>query len=80
MNDDKLHHLINVLRIRNNSPIKISNGKGILFFGKLKDNNIQLSSKKESRHQRIERALRNNLRKRKVFQNKISKRYKKNKK
>lgn len=47
LNDDKLHHLINVLRIRNNSPIKISNGKGILFFGKLKDNNIQISSKKE---------------------------------
>jgi len=41
---------------------------------------MQLSSKKESRHQRIERALRNNLRKRKVFQNRISKRYKKNKK
>ena len=47
LNDDKLHHLINVLRIRNNSPIKISNGEGILFFGKLKDNNIQISSKKE---------------------------------
>ena len=47
LNDDKLHHLINVLRIKNNSPIKISNGEGILFFGKLKDNNIQISSKKE---------------------------------
>ena len=47
LSDDKLHHLINVLRIRNNSPIKISNGKGILFFGKLKDKNIQISSKKE---------------------------------
>tara|TARA_B100000470_G_C19519240_1_gene271069 strand:+ start:246 stop:371 length:126 start_codon:yes stop_codon:yes gene_type:complete len=41
---------------------------------------MQLSSKKESRYQRIERALRNNLRKRKVFQNRISKRRKKIKK
>ena len=24
LNDDKLHHLFNVLRVRNNSPIKIS--------------------------------------------------------
>ena len=49
LNDDKLHHLINVLRIRNNSPIKISNGEGILFFGKLKDNNIEISSKKNTK-------------------------------
>ena len=32
LNDDKLHHLINVLRIRNNSPIKISNGEGICLL------------------------------------------------
>jgi len=53
LDDDKLHHLNNVLRIRNNSPIKISNGKGFLFFGKLKDNNIQLSSKKEYKRGKI---------------------------
>tara|TARA_B100001123_G_C14972607_1_gene892272 strand:+ start:715 stop:840 length:126 start_codon:yes stop_codon:yes gene_type:complete len=34
---------------------------------------MQLSSKKVSRQDRIERALRNNLKKRKKFQNKINK-------
>ena len=34
---------------------------------------MQLNSKKELRHQRIERALKNNLKKRKIFQNKIKK-------
>ena len=34
---------------------------------------MQLNSKKESRHKRIEQALRNNLKKRKIFQNKINK-------
>jgi len=38
---------------------------------------MQLNSKKELRHQRIERALRNNLKKRKIFQNKA---YKENQK
>jgi len=38
---------------------------------------MQLNSKKELRQQRIERALKNNLKKRKLFQNKI---YKENKK
>tara|TARA_B100000470_G_C19430337_1_gene232656 strand:+ start:148 stop:273 length:126 start_codon:yes stop_codon:yes gene_type:complete len=41
---------------------------------------MHLNSKKELRHQRIERALRNNLKKRKVFQNKINKESKKIKK
>ncbi len=41
---------------------------------------MQLNSKKELRHQRIERALRNNLKKRKIFQNKINKDNKKIKK
>tara|TARA_B000000460_G_scaffold201337_1_gene147983 strand:+ start:207 stop:332 length:126 start_codon:yes stop_codon:yes gene_type:complete len=41
---------------------------------------MQLNSKKELRHQRIERALRNNLKKRKIFQNKINKGSKKIKK
>tara|TARA_B100001996_G_C18349042_1_gene473235 strand:+ start:500 stop:625 length:126 start_codon:yes stop_codon:yes gene_type:complete len=41
---------------------------------------MQLNSKKESRHQRIERALKNNLKKRKIFQNKIIKGSKKIKK
>tara|TARA_B100000929_G_scaffold254271_1_gene215491 strand:+ start:120 stop:236 length:117 start_codon:yes stop_codon:yes gene_type:complete len=38
---------------------------------------MQLNSKKELRQQRIEKALRNNLKKRKIFQNKINKKEKK---
>jgi len=34
---------------------------------------MQLNSKKELRHRRIEQALRSNLKKRKIFQNKINK-------
>ena len=41
---------------------------------------MQLNSKKESRNQRIEQALRNNLKKRKIFQNKFKKEIKKLKK
>ena len=39
---------------------------------------MQLNSKKVLRFQRIERALKNNLKKRKVFQNKIKKKTKNN--
>ena len=41
---------------------------------------MQLNSKKELRLQRIERALKDNLKKRKVFQDKINKESKKIKK
>ena len=41
---------------------------------------MQLNSKKELKQQRIEQALRNNLKKRKIFQNKINKDGKKIKK
>ena len=41
---------------------------------------MQLNSKKELRFQRIERALKDNLKKRKIFQNKINKESKKIKK
>jgi hypothetical protein len=41
---------------------------------------MQLNSKKELRLQRIERALKSNLKKRKIFQNKINKESKKIKK
>tara|TARA_B100001250_G_scaffold383877_1_gene378176 strand:- start:2921 stop:3043 length:123 start_codon:yes stop_codon:yes gene_type:complete len=34
---------------------------------------MQLNSKKVSRQQRIERALKNNLKKRKIFQNRTNK-------
>ena len=40
---------------------------------------MQLNSKKVLRFQRIERALKNNLKKRKVFQDKIKKKIKNNK-
>ena len=40
---------------------------------------MQISLKKEKRHQRIEQALKNNLKKRKVFQDKIKKKIKNNK-
>tara|TARA_B100001013_G_C24400297_1_gene359723 strand:- start:271 stop:396 length:126 start_codon:yes stop_codon:yes gene_type:complete len=41
---------------------------------------MQLSSKKELRNQKIGRALKDNLKKRKIFQYKINKGHKKNKK
>ena len=34
---------------------------------------MQINLKKEQRYQKIERALKNNLKKRKIFQNKIKK-------
>jgi len=47
LNDDKLHHLIKVLRVKNNSPIKVTNGKGLIYFGKFEDNKVKITSKKE---------------------------------
>ena len=40
---------------------------------------MQINLKKEKRYQRIERALKNNLKKRKVFQDKIKRKIKNNK-
>ena len=40
---------------------------------------MQINLKKELRLQRIERALRNNLKKRKIFQDKIKRKIKNNK-
>ena len=40
---------------------------------------MQINLKKEQKYQRIERALKNNLKKRKVFQDKIKKKIKNNK-
>ena len=47
LNDDKLHHLIKVLRVKNKSPIKVTNGKGLIYFGKFEDNKVKITSKKE---------------------------------
>ena len=41
---------------------------------------MQLNSKKELQYKRIEQALKNNLKKRKIFQNKINNKNKKVKK
>ncbi len=38
----KLHHLINVLRIKNNSSVNISNGQGFLAFGHLINENVEI--------------------------------------
>ena len=40
---------------------------------------MEINLKKETRHQKISRVLRDNLKKRKVFQEKFKKKYKKNK-
>ena len=40
---------------------------------------MQINLKKKQRRQRIEKALKNNLKKRKVFQYKVNKKFKNNK-
>ena len=52
LNDDKLHHIKKVLRVKNNSPIKVSNGIGLMYFGKFKDNKVEINSKKEYKREK----------------------------
>ena len=52
LNDEKLHHIKNVLRVKNNSPIKVSNGIGLMYFGKFKDNKVEINSKKEYKREK----------------------------
>ena len=40
----KLHHLKNVLRIKNEDNVNISTGKGKLLIGNLSNNNVKVSS------------------------------------
>ena len=47
---EKLHHLQNVLRIKNNSYIRITNGKGLISLGKIMDSHIIIEENKT--HQR----------------------------
>ena len=47
LTESKLHHLKNVLRIRENNEINISNGKGHIMFGKLKKNFVLIDNVKE---------------------------------
>jgi len=47
LTESKLHHIKNVLRIRENNEINISNGKGHIMFGKLKKNFVLIDNVKE---------------------------------
>ena len=47
LSESKLHHIKNVLRIRENSEINISNGKGHIMFGTLKGNFVLIDYVKE---------------------------------
>jgi len=43
----KLHHIKNVLRLRENSDINISNGKGHIMYGNLKEDFVLINNVKE---------------------------------
>ena len=45
ISSEKSHHLFNVLRSRNGSSVYITNGKGLLAEGLLKDPNVVLIDK-----------------------------------
>ena len=47
LDDSKLHHLKNVLRMKNEDNVNISNGNGKLLIGKLCKNDVKVSSKKD---------------------------------
>ena len=47
LSDEKLHHLKNVLRMKDMDEIKISNGKGKLHYGNLNGNIVTLKSSEE---------------------------------
>ena len=47
LSESKLHHIKNVLRIRENNEINISNGKGHIMFGKLKEDFVMIDNVKE---------------------------------
>ena len=47
LSDTKLHHIKNVLRLRENSHINISNGKGHIMYGNLKGNFVTINTIKE---------------------------------
>ena len=47
LSDEKLHHLKNVLRIKDMDERKISNGKGKIYFGNLEGNVVSLKSNQE---------------------------------
>ena len=47
LSESKLHHIKNVLRIRENNEINISNGKGHIMFGILKEDFVLIDNVKE---------------------------------
>lgn len=47
LDDSKLHHLKNVLRMKNEDNVNISNGNGKLLIGKLSKNDVKVSTKKD---------------------------------
>ena len=53
MSKDKLHHIVNVLRIKKGKDVKISNGQGVLAHGILNDNqSIVIKNIEEIRRER----------------------------
>ena len=53
MSKDKLHHIVNVLRIKKGKDVKISNGQGVLAHGILNDNqSIDIKNIEEIRRER----------------------------
>ena len=47
LSDTKLHHIKNVLRLRENNHINISDGKGHIMYGNLKGNFVTINTIKE---------------------------------
>ena len=47
LSESKLHHIKNVLRIRENGEINISNGNGHIMFGKLKEDFVLINNVNE---------------------------------
>ena len=47
LSESKLHHIKNVLRIRENGEINISNGNGHIMFGKLKEDFVLINKVNE---------------------------------
>ena len=47
IDDSKIHHLRNVLRVKDFDSVNISNGIGDLFFGRLVKNHVEINSQKK---------------------------------
>ena len=47
IDDSKIHHLKNVLRVKDFDSVNISNGIGDLFFGRLVKNHVEINSQQK---------------------------------